>query len=151
MTRTTWMLTLLAATVLAAPASAQTSVDKTLPFELDKWYELNVKEGPITLHRIRLERAAGGGLKSRVTGGEDEYRAPLKVELEYTNAASSDWRVVFHISWLDESGEAIDGYNGSHQLSEKKDFERTGGSVMTLRYGLARAKKLRVFLSVKPD
>jgi hypothetical protein len=151
MTRTSWMFTLLAATVLAAPASAQTSVDKTVPFELDKWYELNVKEGPITLHRIRLERGAGGGLKSRVTGGEDEYHVPVKAELEYSNAASSDWRVVFRISWVDESGEAIDGYNGSHQLSEKKDFERASGTVTTLRYGLARAKKLRLLLNVKPD
>jgi hypothetical protein len=151
MARTPWMLTLLVAAVLAAPASAQTSVDKTVPFELDKWYELNVKEGPITLHRIRLERGAGGGLKSRVTGGEDEYHVPVKAELEYSNAASSDWRVVFRISWVDESGEAIDGYNGSHQLSEKKDFERASGTVTTLRYGLARAKKLRLLLSVKPD
>ena len=76
---------------------------------------------------------------------------PVKAELEYSNAASSDWRVVFRISWVDESGEAIDGYNGSHQLSEKKDFERASGTVTTLRYGLARAKKLRLFLSVKPD
>jgi len=151
MTRTAWMVTLLAATVLARPASAQTSVDKTVPFELEKWYELNVKEGPITLHRIRLERGAGGGLKSRVTGGEDEYRVPVKVELEYTNAASSDWRAVFRVSWVDDGGETIDGYNGSHQLSEKKDFERTGGTVTTLRYGLARAKKLRLLLNVKPD
>jgi hypothetical protein len=151
MARTAWMLTLLAATVLAGPASAQTSVDKTVPFELDKWYELNVKEGPITLHRIRLERAGGGGLKARVTGGEDEYRAQVKVDLEYTNVASADWRVVFRLSWLDEGGEAIDGYNGSHELEEKKDFNRTGGTVTTLRYGLARARKLRLLLNVKPD
>jgi len=151
MTRTSWIFTLLAATVLAAPASAQTSVDKTVPFELDKWYELNVKEGPITLHRIRLERAGGGGLKARVTGGEDEYRAQVKVDLEYSNVASADWRVVFRISWLDDGGETIDGYNGSHELEEKKDFNRTGGTVTTLRYGLARARKLRLLLNVKPD
>ena len=150
MTRTSWMVILLAA-VLAAPASAQTSVNKTVPFELDKWYELNVKEGPITLHRLRLERAGGGGLKARVTGGEDEYRVPVKVELEYSNVSSTDWKAVFHVSWVDESGEAIDGYNGSHQLSEKKDFERAGGTVTTLRYGLARARKLRLMMNVKPD
>ena len=103
MTRTSWMLGVLAATVLAVPASAQTSVDRTVPFELEKWFELNVKEGPITLHRIRLERV-GAGLKARVTGGEDEYRVAVKVELEYSNAASSDWRGVFRISWVDESG-----------------------------------------------
>jgi len=118
MTRTSWMLGVLAATVLAVPASAQTSVDRTVPFELEKWFELNVKEGPITLHRIRLERV-GAGLKARVTGGEDEYRVAVKVELEYSNAASSDWRGVFRISWVDESGETIDGYNGSHELEEK--------------------------------
>lgn len=150
MTRTSWMLGVLAATVLAVPASAQTSVDRTVPFELEKWFELNVKEGPITLHRIRLERV-GGGLKARVTGGEDEYRAAVKVELEYSNAASSDWRGVFRVSWVDESGETIDGYNGSHELEEKKDFMRTGGTVTTLRYGLARARKLRLLLNVKPD
>ena len=150
MTRTSWMVTLLAA-VLAAPASAQTSVDKTVPFELDKWYELNVKEGPITLHRIRLERSGGGGLKARVTGGEDEYRIPVKVELEYSNASSSDWRAVFRISWVDDGGEAIDGYNGSHELEEKKDFSRAGGTVTTLRYGLVRARKVRFLLNVKPD
>jgi hypothetical protein len=144
------MVTLLAA-VLAAPASAQTSINKTVPFELDKWYELNVKEGPITLHRIRLERTGGGGLKARVTGGEDEYRVPVKVELEYSNVSSTDWKAVFHVSWVDESGEAIDGYFGSHGLDEKKDFDRTGGTVTTLRYGLARARKLRLVLNVKPD
>lgn len=151
MTRTSWMLTMLAATVLAAPASAQTSVDRTVPFELDKWFELNVKEGPITLHRIRLERVGGGGLKARVTGGEDEYRVAVKVELEYSNAASSDWRGVFRISWVDEGGETIDGYNGSHELEEKKDFNRTGGTVTTLRYGLAHARRVRLLLNVKPD
>lgn len=150
MTRT-WMLTLAAATVLAVPAAAQTSVDKTVPFELDKWYELNVKEGPITLHRIRLERASGSGLKARVTGADDEHRTPVKVEMEYSNISSTDWKATFRVSWVDESGEAIDGYNGSHELDEKKDFDRVGGTVTTLRYGLAHARKLRLLISVKPD
>jgi hypothetical protein len=151
MARIAWSATLLAATLLAAPASAQTSVDKTVPFELDRWYELNVKEGPITLHRIHLERQGSGGIKARVTGSDDEYRVPIKVELEYSNVSSTDWRAVFRISWTDDGGEAIDGYSGSHQLDEKKDFNRTGGTVTTLRYGIARAKKLRLLISVKPD
>ena len=151
MTRTSWMFTLLTATLLAAPASGQTTVDKTVPFELDKWYELNVKEGPITLHRIRLERSGGGGIKARVTGGEDEYRIPVKVELEYSNVSSTDWRAVFRVSWLDDSGEAIDGYNGHHELEEGKEFNRAGGTVTTLRYGLVRARKVRLRLNVKPD
>jgi hypothetical protein len=146
------LMTLAALAALVAPAAAQTSVDKTLPFELDKWYELKVKDGPITLHRLRLERQEGGGLKARVTRAPDEeYTAPVKVELEYSNASSTDWKAVFRISWVDEAGEAIDGYNGSHQLDSKKDFDRCGGTVTTLKYGLAKARRLRVLLTVKPD
>jgi len=146
------LMTLAAAASLCAPASAQTSVDKTVPFELDKWYELNVKDGPITLHRLRLERQGGGGLKARVTHGADEgYTAQVKAELEYSNASSTDWRATFRISWVDDAGEAIDGYNGSHQLDEKKDFARTGGTVTTLKYGIAKARHLRVRIGTKPD
>jgi hypothetical protein len=142
----------LSALVLAVPAAAQTTVDKTLAFELDRWYDLGAKDGPITLHRVRLERLSGGGIKARVTrAADEEFTVPVKVEIEYSNASSTDWKAVLRITWLDESGETIDGYNGSSQLDEKKDFDRVGGSVTTLRYGLARARKLRVLINVKPD
>jgi hypothetical protein len=146
-----FMVTVLAVAVLVRPALAQTTVDKTVPFELDKWYELNVKEGPITLHRVHLERPAGVPLKARVTGGDDEYRVPLKVELEYSNASSTDWKAVSRISWVDERGDVIDGYNGSAELDEKKDFDRVGGTVVTLKYGLAHARRLRLVINVRPD
>jgi hypothetical protein len=145
------LLALFAAAALAAPAAAQPTVDKTLPFELDKWYELNVKEGPITLHRLHIERQGGVPLKARVTGTDEEFRVPLKVELEYSNIASTDWKAVVRITWLDESNEVIDGYNATSGLDEKKDFNRTGGTVVTLRYGLARARKLRVLISARPE
>jgi hypothetical protein len=145
------MVTVLVSAALAAPAAAQTSVDKTVPFELDKWYELGVKEGPITLHRIHLERQSGTSFKARVAGADDEYRALIKVELEYSNGSSTDWKAVVRVSWLNEQGEAIDGYNGSSELDEKKDFDRVGGTVVTLKYGLAHARKLRLLINVKPD
>jgi hypothetical protein len=146
------LMTLAAAAILVSPAAAQAAVDTTVPFELDKWYELKVTDGPITLHRLRLERQGGGGLKARVTrGADEEYTAPVKVELEYSNASSTDWRAVFRVWWVDEAGETIDGYNGSHQLDEKKDFDRCGGTVATLKYGLAKARRLRILINVKPD
>jgi hypothetical protein len=140
----------LAATVPAvAPARRWSS--KTVPFELGRSgtnapTSKKADHASLATGREPLERAA---LQTALS--EDEYRVPVKAELEYSNAASSDWRVAFRISWVDESGESIDGYNGSHQLSEKKDFERASGTVTTLRYGLARAKKLRLLLSIKPD
>jgi hypothetical protein len=146
-----FVVTVLAVAALARPAAAQTTVDKTVPFELDKWYELGVKEGPITLHRLHLERQGGVPLKARVAGGDDEFRAPVKAELEYTNASSTDWKAVVRITWLDERGDVIDGYNGSVELDEKKDFDRVGGTVVTLKYGLAHARKLRLLINVRPD
>jgi hypothetical protein len=137
--------------VLAAPGAAQTSVDKTVPFELDKWHELNAKEGPITLHRIRLEKQGGVPLKNRVTGGDDEFRVGIKVEIEYTNASSTEWRAISRITWVDDRGELIDGFNGSNELEEKKDFDRVGGTVVTLKYGLAHARRLRLLINARPD
>ena len=145
------MVAVLGMAVLARPAAAQTSVDKTLPFELDKWYALDVKEGPITLHRIHLERQGGVSLKARVAGADDEYRLPVKVELEYSNASSTDWKAAIRVSWLDDRGNVIDGYTGSSELDEKKDFDRVGGTVVTLKYGLAHARKLRLVIDVRPD
>jgi hypothetical protein len=146
------VLPLLAASVLAAPASAQLAVDKTVPFELDKWIELDVHDGPITLHRIHIERQGGPGLKARVAHGPDEeWTATVKIELEYTNASSTDWKAVTRITWLDDDGETIDGYNGRPQLDEKTDFGRTGGTVTTLRYGLVRARKLKLLINVRPE
>lgn len=145
------LFAILAVAALAAPAAAQPAVDKTLPFELDKWYELGVKEGPITLHRLRLERQGGVPLKARVAGSDDEFRVPLKVDLEYSNIASTDWKAVVRITWLDERGDVIDGYNGTAGLDEKKDFNRAGGTVVTLKYGLAHARKLRVLISARPE
>lgn len=147
--RTTWFA--VAALALATvPAQAQTSVNRTEDFEFDRWYELNVKEGPVTLHRLRLEREGGSGLRDRIAGGT-EYKVGVKIELEYTNEASRDWDANFHVSWLDASGEPIDGYTSTEELSENKKFERAGGSVTTLKYGLARAKKLKIVVNVKPD
>jgi hypothetical protein len=143
---------LLAMTVLAVPAAAQVTVDKTLPFETDKWYDLGVKEGPITLHRIHLERQGGGGLKSRVVhAGDEEWTLPLKIEVEYSNVSTTDWKGVVRITWVDEGGEPIDGYNGRWNLDEKTDFNRAGATVTTSRYGLAHARKLKLMINVRPE
>ena len=143
-------LVLAAALGLAAiPAGAQTSVNRTVPFELDKWFELGVKEGPITLHRLRLIRQ-GGGMRSRVMG-ENEYATGVKVELEYSNVASTDWKAAFRVVWSDDAGDPIDGYTGTADLDEKKEYERAGGTVSTLKYGLMHARKLKIGLDVKPE
>jgi hypothetical protein len=73
------------------------------------------------------------------------------VELEYSNASSTDWKAAIRVFWLDDRGIVIDGYSGSSELDEKKDFDRVGGTVVTLKYGLAHARKLRLLIDVRPD
>jgi hypothetical protein len=138
-----------ALSLAAIPAGAQTSVNRTVPFELDKWFELGVKEGPITLHRLRLVRQSGG-MRSRVMG-ENEYATGVKVELEYSNVASTDWKAAFRVVWSDDAGDPIDGYTGTADLDERKEYERAGGTVSTLKYGLMHARKLKIGLDVKPE
>lgn len=147
--RVTSWFAVVALAALAVPAEAQTSVNRTVDFEFDRWYDLNVKEGPVTLHRLRLERE-GSGLRDKIAGG-GEFKVGVKVQLEYSNEASRDWDASFHVVWMDDSGEPIDGYTSTEELEENKKFERAGGSVTTVKYGLARAKKLKIVVNVKPD
>jgi hypothetical protein len=147
--RVTSWFAVVALAALAVPAQAQTSVNRTVDFEFDRWFDLNVKEGPVTLHRLRLERE-GSGLRDKIAGG-GEFKVGVKVQLEYSNEASRDWDANFHVVWMDDSGEPIDGYTSTEELEENKKFERAGGSVTTVKYGLARAKKLKIVVNVKPD
>ena len=139
----------LAALAAAVPAHAQMSVNRTVDFELDRWFELEERDGPVTLHRLRLERDSGG-LKSRLAGS-NEFQVPIRVILEYSNHSSKDWEANFHVVWSDASGEPIDGYTGSSDIDEEKKFERAGGTVSTLKYGLTRARKLKIVINAKPD
>jgi hypothetical protein len=147
--RVTSWFAVVALAALAVSAQAQTSVNRTVDFEFDRWFDLNVKEGPVTLHRLRLERE-GSGLRDKIAGG-GEFKVGVKVQLEYSNEASRDWDANFHVVWMDDSGEPIDGYTSTEELEENKKFERAGGSVTTVKYGLARAKKLKIVVNVKPD
>jgi hypothetical protein len=136
----------------ASLRAADRVVDKSFPFQLERWYELDAKEGPVTLHRIRLEKG-GAGVKSKVLGGGggSPFETPLILQVECSNVASRDWQASFRVEWTDEEGEVIDGYHGEKELDAEKQFERINLSLSTLRYGLARARKLKVAIDVRPD
>lgn len=133
----------------ALPASAG-EVSKSFSFEIGKWYELNATDGPTTLHRFRLER--GSNTVTKITrGGSSEYAANLELQLEYTNEATSDWKAELVVEWLDGSGEVIDGFRDTKNLDEGDRHELWKTSITTLRYGLDRAKKVRVEIRFNPD
>ncbi|HLA78833.1 MAG TPA: hypothetical protein VJU18_14745 [Vicinamibacteria bacterium] len=141
------------AVALTASASAvrAESVSKTVPFEVDRWYELKVEEGPVTLHRIRIASKEGLVSKSKIfRPGNSEYLETVQIQIEYSNTASKDWKAELKIHWLDEQDRIIDGYNGSEDLGDDEKFQHAHVSLSTLKYGLDRAKKLRIRIDAVP-
>lgn len=138
----------LAALLCSLPAAAG-EVAKSFTFELDKWYELASTDGPVTLHRLRLERAGSGFKLARL--GSSDYSAAVELQLEYTNDSSSDWKADVVVEWLDARGEVIDGYRSDMNLDEDDRHELKKSTITTLRYGLDQAKKLRIEIRTNPD
>ena len=135
----------------AAPAVRAESVNKTVPFELDRWYELKVQEGPVTLHRIRLAGKEGVLSKSKIfRPGNSEYLETVQIQLEYSNSSSKDWKAEMKIRWLDDQDRVVDGYNGSEDLSEEESFQHAQVTLSTLKYGLDRARKLSIRIDAVP-
>jgi len=135
---------------VTVPLSAA-AVEKSVPFALDQWIELKSTEGPVTLHRIRL--ASQGGLtKSKVfRPGGSSYTTDVQIQLEFSNDSTDDWEARIRFEWLDAAGVVIDGYDGSENLDDEARYEQQTMTLSTLRYGLDKAKKLRLEITVSRD
>ena len=135
-----------------APAATAT-VNRTFAFEIDKWYALDdVKEGPVTLHRIEVQRQKGLFTKSTlIRPGNTEFLASIEIRLEYSNTATRDWKATLHVALLDAADVEIDGFNGKEQLGEAENHNLVTVKLSTLKYGLDRAKKLRVVIECEPE
>lgn len=126
------------------PAAAG-EVEKTVPFELDKWYDLEVTDGPVTLHRVRVKHDSRAVTKSKLFRGVDSpYSDTVVIELEYSNDSDKDWEADCLIQWLDAKGNVIDGYDDEEGLGEDERHETTTMTIATLKYGLEMAKDLYI-------
>ncbi len=146
-------VTVVAALVLAAaaPAAAGNTIARSVEFSLGTWIELNLTEGPVTLHRIRLAEQSGPLTKSqlfRPVGSE--YLKTVQIQLEYSNAATKDWDAYVTFEWLDADGEVIDGYRDSESLDDRELHDLATVTLSTLKYGLAKAKTIRFSITVTP-
>jgi hypothetical protein len=150
--RASAMATLVLMLAAGRPAAAG-GVNKTFAFELDKWYVLDdAKEGPVSLHRIQIVRQGGLFTKSNLfRPGNAEYLASIEIRLEYSNSATHDWKARLHLALLDDQEREIDGYNGSEDLNEEESHQIVTIKLSTLKYGLERARKLRVVIASEPE
>lgn len=136
---------------VAASARAG-EVEKKVSFALGDWVDLASTDGPVTIHRIRIEKQSGL-TKSKLfrPGGGAAYTADVQVQIEFTNDATHDWDAAVEIEWLDKDGEAIDGYRGTESLDSESRRDLQTITLSTLKYGLDRAKKLRVRIEFHPE
>ncbi len=151
MTRMPSLAVAVVAALLATPIAFAGEVEKTVSFELDRWVELDATDGPVTLHRIRLARTARSAKSRLMRPGNDEYLEDVQIQLEFTNEASRDWEAVLAIEWLDAAGQPIDGYDDGENLDSESRRDVQTVTLSTLRYGLERAKKLRLRVAFHPD
>jgi len=145
------VLSLMACVALSVGAAAE-SLNKSYPFELDKWYDVGVNEGPVTIHRVRVARQGGLVTKSKIfRPGNSEYLDNVQIQIEYSNTATRDWKADLRIVWTDDKDLVVDGYNGTEQLDEKESFQQATVTLSTLKYGLEKARKLRVEMVLRPE
>jgi hypothetical protein len=137
----------------AAPAmAAEWKVAKDVPFELDRWIELGVKDGPVTLHRIRVTEVTGHFKPSELVRPlNPDYMKTVRIELEYSNSATRDWETRMAVEWFDSGGVVIDGFKGDENLDDSESHDLVTVTWATLRYGLARGKTLKVKLDLHAD
>jgi hypothetical protein len=133
-------LLLSAFTTVAAGAA---EIDKEFTFKVDEWFPLEVTEGEVTVHRIRV-KTIKGNLKSRVFRPTNtEFVGTVQIQVEYTNDSSRDVEADLDIVWVDSRGNEIDGYRDEEDMDEGEHDEMTA-MLSTSAYGLEQAKKLRV-------
>ena len=149
--RAPFVLSLAAVAALALPLPAAAGeVEKTVTFALDTWIPLDAHDGPVALHRLRLART-GGAVKSHlVRPGNSDYLTDVQIQVEFSNEASSDWQMRLKVEWLDGEGRPIDGYDDTEDLDSDSRYEQQTVTLSTLRYGLERARKLRVRITYYP-
>jgi hypothetical protein len=151
--RGTLALTMALLTLLVPRPSLGDVLTRTFPFEADKWYPLDdTKDGPVTLHRIQIAHQHGRFTKSTLfRPGNSDYLASIEIKVEYSNSATKDWKAKLRLALLDDAGVEIDGYNGSENVDEQQIHNVITIKLSTLKYGLDRARKLRVVIECAPD
>jgi hypothetical protein len=128
-----------------------TEVIKSYDFAIDEWQDIGEVDGPVTLHRIRIDRKEDRFNKSTLARPANlAYLEPVRFQLEYTNGASQKWKARVEVRWMDEDGVVIDGFSANETLDKKSAQKIAHASFSTLKYGIKRAKTLEVKVRFEP-
>lgn len=140
-----------ALTLLTTIPAGAGEVTRSFDFELDTWNDVDSVDGPVTLHRVRLDRKEERISKTLLSRPHNqEYLDVIRITLEYTNEASAAWKARLEIRWLDAEGRIIDGFGANEKLNKKAAKQVVRVSVPTLKYGVEVAKTLEVMVHFQP-
>ena len=149
--RTAFLLVFLLLAVAGSGAAHGAEVIRSYEFEVDAWQELALSDGPVTLHRIRIDRKEDRLTKAVLSRPHNQqYLEPVRFQLEYSNGASEKWRARVTVRWVDSEGRVIDGFSANETLAKKSAYKIVQASVSTLKYGLESAKTLQVEIRIEP-
>ena len=141
-----------AAIAASAPDAAQATVLKhSCEFRLETWCDINLVDGPVTIHRARVTTTEAGLRSISATNVlNDEYIKRISVQIEYTNEGGRKYKSFVKVRWLDETGESIDGFGDEEGLEANKARGMIKRSIGALKYGLVKAKTIEVEVNVNP-
>ena len=123
---------MLAALLLVAVGTGVASgeeIAKSYEFDIDQWFEIEATDGPVTLHRIRIDRKEARLNKSVLARPyNQQYLEPIRFQLEYSNGSSEKWRARITVRWLDEDGKIIDAFS-ANEVMGKKSAQKSGTGI----------------------
>jgi hypothetical protein len=139
------ILLLVVAVLLCGSPLRAAEFEKSYDFALNEWLEIDSTDGPVTLHRIRLNPKETRIKRSALQRPfNSEFLETVQIQLEYTNEGDRQWEARIEVRWLDAEGEIIDGYGANEDLDKRSAREVANVSLSTLKYGLRAAKTLQV-------
>jgi|CXWL01.1.fsa_nt_gi hypothetical protein len=136
--------------VNAAPAAAVV-FEKEVPFVLGEWVDVSLTDGDVTIYRLKIDREGSMLDKAMRPGRSADFAQHVDLKIEYTNAAKKDWKAKVRAVWADADGLTIDGFDGSENLDHEESHEIGKSSLSTIKYGLDRAKTLKLRVELQPD
>lgn len=123
---------------------------KQVPLKLGSWVTVEASEPPITLHRWILDKHPGP-VPQKDWYFDPSYHQLVFFQVEFSNPTGQDYNLHYLVELLDANNAVIDGFRGVLELDDGKVHSLVNAVFPTSRYGLTRARKVRVRFTVVPD
>jgi hypothetical protein len=119
--------------------------------ELERWLDVDKKDCPVTIHRVRISTEQAG-LRSRSADValNRNYLQPIAVQIEFTNDSARKYKSYITVRMLDENGEAIDGFGDEEGLDANRARGLVTRSFGASRYGLKRVDRVELEIKLNP-